>query len=272
MSRPFRPLPGLLGRGRRAHWRRRVLRRLLSATLAATAVALVLLQLRPPPEPVSSVLVAARDLPGGAVLAATDLRVDQVPRSIIQPGALATTADAVGRRVGARLAAGRAHGIPAGSPQYARRAAAGRVPCTWCRPTPPPSTCSPGAVRPGLPGGRRRRPRGGGDGPRGDPADRGGPVGLTDGPPRGVVLALSADEADAVLAGHGSLEGPVTVTVVAALRADLLAERPGGGVVARRFGCLLGERAPRGWGFKGSSEAPPPPDSDNDPPPREEPP
>ena len=43
----------------------------------------------------------------------------------------------------------------------------------------------------------------------------GGPAGLTDPPPRGVVLSLSAAEADAVLAGHGSLDGPVTVTVVA---------------------------------------------------------
>jgi hypothetical protein len=35
-------------------------------------------------------------------------------------------------------------------------------------------------------------------------------------PARGVVLALTPTEADAVLAGHGSLEGPLTVTVVAA--------------------------------------------------------
>ncbi len=49
-----------------------------------------------------------------------------------------------------------------------------------------------------------------------DPPERGGPAALTDAPPRGVVLSLSAAEADAVLAGHGSLEGPVTVSVVAA--------------------------------------------------------
>ena len=106
MSRPPRPLPGLLGRGRRARWRRRVLRRLLSAALAATAVALVVLQLRPPPEPVSPVLVAAHDVPAGAVLLPTDLRVDHVPRSTTQPGSLTTVADAVGRRVGAGLARG----------------------------------------------------------------------------------------------------------------------------------------------------------------------
>ena len=32
--------------------------------------------------------------------------------------------------------------------------------------------------------------------------------------PRGVVLSLSVAEADAVLRGHGALDGPVTVTVV----------------------------------------------------------
>ena len=219
MSRPFRPLPGLLGRGRRAHWRRRVLRRLLSAAFAATAVGLVLLQLRPPPEPVSPVLVAARDLPAGAVLLPTDLRVQQVPRSTTQPGALTTVADAVGRRVGAGLVRGESltasrlvprstlDGLPAG------RVALHVV------------SADPAAVdllTPGLPA--RVYPAAGGPALAvgatvlaADPAP-GGPVALTDAPPRGVVLALSADEADAVLAGHGSLEGPVTVTVVAAPR------------------------------------------------------
>jgi len=32
--------------------------------------------------------------------------------------------------------------------------------------------------------------------------------------PRGVVLSLTVAEADAVLRGHGALDGPVTVTVV----------------------------------------------------------
>ena len=90
-------------------------------------------------------------------------------------------------------------------------------PCTWCRPTRPRSTCSP----PGCPPGSTRSAGGpalavGATVLAADPATVGGPVSLTDAPPRGVVLSLSADEADAVLAGHGSLEGPVTVTVVAA--------------------------------------------------------
>ena len=33
---------------------------------------------------------------------------------------------------------------------------------------------------------------------------------------RGVVLALPADDAERVLAGHGGLDGPVVVNVVAA--------------------------------------------------------
>ena len=76
MPRPSRPLPGLTGPGRRARWRRLVLRRVVSALLAATAVVLVVLQLRPPPEPVTPVLLAARDVPAGAVLTATDLHLD----------------------------------------------------------------------------------------------------------------------------------------------------------------------------------------------------
>ena len=218
MSRPPRPLPGLLGRGRRARWRRSVVRRLLSAALAATAVALVVLQLRPPPEPVSPVVVAARGVPAGAVLLTTDLRVDHVPRSTVQPGSLTTVADAVGRRLGAGLARGESltasrlvprgtlDGLPAG------RVALHVV------------SADPAAVdllTPGL--SARVYPVAGGPALAvgatvlaADPATVGSAVSLTDAPPRGVVLSLSADEADAVLAGHGSLEGPVTVTVVAA--------------------------------------------------------
>ena len=218
MSRPPLPLPGLLGRGRRARWRRAVLRRLLSAALAATAVALVVLQLRPPPEPVSPVVVAAHGVPAGTVLLATDLRVDQVPRSTTQPGSLTTIADAVGRRVGAGLARGESlttsrlvprgtlDGLPAG------RVALHVV------------SADPAAVDLLTPGTAARvYPASGGPALAvgatvlaADPATDGGTVSLGDSPPRGVVLSLSGGEADAVLAGHGSLDGPVTVTVVAA--------------------------------------------------------
>jgi hypothetical protein len=51
-----------------------------------------------------------------------------------------------------------------------------------------------------------------------DPPGDSDSASLTDHPARGVVLSLTAAEADAVLSGHGSLEGPVTVTVVASAR------------------------------------------------------
>lgn len=196
-----------------------MLRRVLSATLAATAVLLVVLELRPPPEPVIPVLVAARDVPAGAVLADADLRVDHVPRGAAQPGRLTTVSDAVDRRVGAALARGESVTASRLVPRGALDGLpAGRVALHVV-------SADPAAVdllSPGL--SARVYPSVGGP-PlalgatvlAADPApSRGGTGGLTDAAPRGVVLSLTPDEADAVLAGHGSLEGPVTVTVVAA--------------------------------------------------------
>jgi hypothetical protein len=217
MSRPPRPLPGLTGPGRRARWRRRVLRRVLSAGLAAAAVVLVVLELRPPAEPLAPVLVAAREVPAGAVLADADLRVDHVPRRSLQPGALASATEAVGRRVGARLANG--EGLTAS--RLVPRGAldglpAGRVALHVV-------SADPAAVdllAPGLPA--RVYAAAGGQAPAvaatvlaTDPASRASTVAVTEAPPRGVVLSLTTAEADAVLSGHGSLDGPVTVTVVA---------------------------------------------------------
>ena len=217
MSRPSRPLPGLTGPGRRARWRRGVLRRLLSAGLAATAVLLVVAELRPPPEPEAPVLVAARDVAAGAVLGAADLRVEGMPHHGVQPGALAAMTDAVGRRVGAGLVRGEAltasrlvpRGTLDGLPP-------GRVALHVV-------SADPASVDLLAPGSAARvYPAAGGPalavGARvlaADPPERGGGVALSQASPRGVVLSLTAAEADAVLAGHGSLEGPVTVTVVA---------------------------------------------------------
>jgi hypothetical protein len=218
MSRPPRPLPGLTGPGRRARWRRRVLRRLVSAVLAAAAVLLVVLELRPPAEPVTAALVAARDVPAGAVLAEADLRVDHVPRGAVQPGALTSVSDAVRRRVGAALVRG--EGVTAS--RLVPRGAldglpAGRVALHVV-------SADPAAVdllAPGL--AARVYPSAGGPALAvgamvlaADPPEQGSQASLSEAPPRGVVLSLSAAEADAVLAGHGSLEGPVTVSVVAA--------------------------------------------------------
>ena len=197
-----------------------MLRRALSAALAATAVLLVVLELRPPAPPLTPVVVAAHQVPAGAVLTDTDLRVDHVPRGFAQPGALAAPADAVGRRVGAGLARG--EGLTA-SRLVPRGAAdglpAGRVALHVV-------SADPAAVdllAPGL--AARVYPAVGGPALAvgatvlaADPPTRSSAMSPADTPPRGVVLSLSAAEADAVLAGHGSLEGPVTVTVVAAPR------------------------------------------------------
>ncbi len=219
MPRPSRPLPGLTGPGRRARWRRRVLRRLVSAVLAAVAVLLVVAELLPPAGPVTPALVAARDVPAGAVLVEADLRVDHVPRGAVQPGALTSVSDAVRRRVGAGLARGESLTASRLVPRGALDGLpAGRVALHVV-------SADPAAVdllSPGVPA--RVYPSVGGP-PLAvgatvlatDPASGAGvPAGMTGPPSRGVVLSLSAGEADAVLAGHGSLEGPVTVTVVAA--------------------------------------------------------
>ena len=218
MSRPSRPLPGLTGPGRRARWRRRVLRRLVSAVLAATAVLLVVLELRPPAEPVTAALVAARDVPAGAVLAEADLRVDHVPRNAVQPGALTGLPDAVGRRVGAALARGESVTASRLVPRGALDGLpAGRVALHVVS----ADAAAVDLLAPGLPA--RVYPAAGGPALAvgatvlaADPPRTSSSASLTDAPPRGVVLSLSAAEADAVLAGHGSLEGPVTVSVVAA--------------------------------------------------------
>lgn len=214
-----RPLPSVTGASRRARWRRAVARRILSALLAAAAVVLVVAELRPPPSPAVTVLVAARAVPAGTVLAPADVRTATTPVDTAQPGALTSAPDAVGRRVGAALAPGEAlttsRLVPRGSADGLPR---GRVALHVVAADP----ASVDLLAPGV--GVRVYPAAGGaplalaaqvlatDPPdtRGDPWD-GDP-----GAGRGVVLSMSAGEADAVLAGHGALEGPVTVALVSA--------------------------------------------------------
>ena len=221
MSRPLHlPFPGLTGPARRSRWRRVVLRRVLSAALAGAAVLLVVRTLSPPPGPTAPVVVAAREVPPGSVLTEADLRVDHVPRDPARAGTLPAGFPLVGRRVGSGLASGEEvtasrlvprgplDGLPAG------RVAVHVV------------SADPAAVDLLFPGQAARvYPAAGGPALAvratvlaADPPATGavGSVGgLGGAPPRGVVLSLTDAEADAVLAGHGSLEGPVTVTVVA---------------------------------------------------------
>jgi Flp pilus assembly protein CpaB len=112
-----------LGELRRAVvWRRR----LLAAGLLAGSAAFGLQVLAPPPAPGVPVLVAARDVSAGAVLADADLRRVQWPAGMVPSGALAGVAQASGATVSsavrrgevltdARLAGtGSLHGLGAG--------------------------------------------------------------------------------------------------------------------------------------------------------------
>ena len=220
MVRPPLPLPTLTGSGRRSRWRRSVLRRVLAAGLIGVSLALVVRELRPPPAPTVGVVVAGNPIPAGAVLTAAHLRTAQVPVDGLQPGALRRVEEAAGRRVGSGLDAGETvttrRLVPRGPADGLRP---GRValhvvasdpasvdllaPGTWTRVYP----VSGGAVI------SRAAEVLAVDPPvEGQLLSAAPPVG------RGVVLALDVHEADAVVAGHGSLDGPVVVTLVAAAR------------------------------------------------------
>ncbi|HTY73434.1 MAG TPA: SAF domain-containing protein, partial [Actinomycetes bacterium] len=101
LSRPTAPLVhGLLRRALRH-------RRLLASALLAGAVVCALDVLAPPRQPTVAVLVAARSLPAGSVLAASDVRVAHRPAST-SPAALRSAAEALGRVLAAPVGAGEA--------------------------------------------------------------------------------------------------------------------------------------------------------------------
>lgn len=97
-SRPGAALGDLFARVRRAVLRRR---RALAAATAAIAVGAGLVTVRPPDPPTSTLLVAAVDLPAGAVLTEADVRIAHVPGRLVPDGAT----DVVGSVVGEVLAA-----------------------------------------------------------------------------------------------------------------------------------------------------------------------
>jgi Flp pilus assembly protein CpaB len=191
----------------------------LAAACAAGAVVLGVRELRPPPPPVVAVVVAARAVPAGAVLSTADVTLEPVPLQARQPGAVLAPGSAVGRRLAAPLAAGEA------------------VTTTRLVPRGPADGLAPGAVALHvlladptagdlLSAGRRvavypttgapALARGAAVLSVDPPPDPGAVVlGGSTTAPRGVVLALPADAADRVLAGHGGLEGgPPVVTLV----------------------------------------------------------
>ena len=196
-----------------------MLRRLAAAACAAAAVSLAVTELRPPPPHTVEVVEAASALEAGTVLAATDLDVTQVPEGLAEPGALGSVDDAVGRRTATALDVGEtltrtrlvprtsAEGLPPGrvalhvglaDPVAADVVRAGQHVVVF--PALGGSPLARSAVVLST-----------------DPPGREVVPGLGEPGARGVVLALSAEEAEQVLAGHGGLDGPVLVNVVAAV-------------------------------------------------------
>ncbi|SEF16850.1 Flp pilus assembly protein CpaB [Jiangella alba] len=80
-------------------------RRLLAAGLAAAAVAFAIQAASPGAPPTVDVVVAARDLPGGAVLADDDLTVAALPPDVV-PGGSVGRAEAAGALLAAPVRAG----------------------------------------------------------------------------------------------------------------------------------------------------------------------
>jgi hypothetical protein len=211
------PFPGLTGRGRRARWRRSVVRRVLAGGCLVAAAATGLQVLRPPAPPTVEVLVAASPLAAGTVLGPADVEVVRVPVVGRQPGALSDVAAAVGRRSASALADGEALTTTRLVP---RTPAEGLAPGSVALHVGLADALAADVLAPGMevsvfPG------------PGGTVLARDASVLSVDplvtdtsglggvGPPRGVLLELPAGSAERVLAGHGGTDGTVTVTVVA---------------------------------------------------------
>lgn len=106
---PSLPRPALLGSSRRARWRRWALRRGAAAVCAAAAVLTLVALVRPPSPPTTAVLVAARDLPPGAILTTKDVRAVRHPGgpdAVGAVGAVSRAHDLVGRRITSRVQVG----------------------------------------------------------------------------------------------------------------------------------------------------------------------
>ena len=193
MARVPRPLPASPAPGRRARWRRGVLRRVLVRRAGrgrrrrSSSPSCARRRRRSSP-----VVVAARDVTAGTVLPPPTSAVEPCRSDAAQPGALTAVADAVGRRVGAGLAprrdAHRSRLVPRGAldglPPVGSR-------CTSSPPTPPSvDLLAPGAAPASTPwpGGRPRR---GAVVLATDPPGAGDPRPRADRPPAGVVLSLT---------------------------------------------------------------------------------
>ncbi|MBM6403294.1 hypothetical protein JQN72_03415 [Phycicoccus sp. CSK15P-2] len=221
------PVAAVAGPGRRARWRRSVLRRALAAACVAAAVLLLTREVRPPPAPTVAVVQATVHVPAGAVLGPGDVRTARVVVPAAPPGAATDTAEVVGRRVGSGLAPGEV------------------VTSTRLVPRSPADGLEPGAVAlhvlvadPGsadvVAPGHRVTVFPGTGGPalardaRVLAVDPVADTGVTDlaasSAARGLLLALPPDAAEGVLAQHGGLDGAplvnLLVTAVSEPRAE----------------------------------------------------
>lgn len=104
-----RPLPPARARGglgqRLFTWLGRN-RRLAIALLLCLAAGITVHQLTPPPADTVSVVAAARDLPAGTALSATDLTAVKIPPGMLTGGSLRNASDAAGKQLAAPLRRG----------------------------------------------------------------------------------------------------------------------------------------------------------------------
>ncbi len=212
-----RPLPSVTGPGRRARWRRVVLRRVLAGGCASAAAWLLVTELRPPPPPSVEVVTAAAAVPAGTVLTARDVTTTRLPEDAVQPGALTDPADALGRRLASGLAPGESLTRTRLVPRTpAEGLGAGRVALHVTLADPVTADVVRAGqevvVFPALGGAALARSA---VVLATDPPVAESVPGLGPASARGVVLGLPAAEAEHVLAGHGGLEGPVVVNLVA---------------------------------------------------------
>ncbi|MEO8283232.1 MAG: Flp pilus assembly protein CpaB [Pseudarthrobacter sp.] len=81
-------------------------RRLAIALLLCIAAGITVHQLTPPPADTATTLAAARDLPAGTALAATDLAAVKIPPQLVGAGSIANSVEAMGKQLAAPLRKG----------------------------------------------------------------------------------------------------------------------------------------------------------------------
>ena len=99
-------------------------RRLAIALLLSVAAGITVHQLTPPPADTATALAAARDLPAGTPLAATDLAPVKIPPQLVNAGSISDSSEAMGKQLAAPLRKGQlltdsqllGPGLLAGSP------------------------------------------------------------------------------------------------------------------------------------------------------------